>query len=121
MADAGAGRIGTVVGRYYAMDRDRRWDRVQLAYDLLVHGRAEHRGGFGRGGGAAAYERGETDEFIKPVLVGDAEARIRPGDSVVALQFPPRPDARDHAGAGGSRRLPRSTAAAPGRSSATRR
>ncbi len=49
MADAGCGRIGSVVGRYYAMDRDRRWDRVQLAYDLLVHGRAEHRGGVGFG------------------------------------------------------------------------
>ena len=42
MRAAGAGRIGTVVGRYYAMDRDKRWDRVQLAYDMLVHGRAEH-------------------------------------------------------------------------------
>ena len=43
MAESGRGRIGSVVGRYYAMDRDRRWDRVKLAYDLLVHGRAEHR------------------------------------------------------------------------------
>ena len=41
--DAGAGRVGSVIGRYYAMDRDRRWERIQLAYDLLVHGRAEHR------------------------------------------------------------------------------
>ena len=39
MDDAGGGRIGTVIGRYFAMDRDRRWDRVQKAYDLLVHGR----------------------------------------------------------------------------------
>ena len=43
MADRGCGRIGSVVGRYYAMDRDKRWDRVKLAYDMLVHGRAEHR------------------------------------------------------------------------------
>ena len=42
MADAGAGRIGTVIGRYYGMDRDRRWERTQQAYDLLVHGIAEH-------------------------------------------------------------------------------
>ena len=41
-AEAGVGRVGAVIGRYYAMDRDRRWDRVQLAYDLLVHGTAEH-------------------------------------------------------------------------------
>jgi 2,3-bisphosphoglycerate-independent phosphoglycerate mutase len=90
MQDAGAGRIGTVVGRYYAMDRDRRWDRVQLAYDLLVHGRASNRADSGEAAARDAYERGETDEFITPVLVGDWEARIRPGDSVLAFNF--RPD-----------------------------
>ena len=89
MADAGAGRIGSVVGRYYAMDRDKRWDRVQIAYDLLVHGRAEHEAESGEAAARDAYERDQTDEFIKPVLVGD-EARIRPGDSVVAFNF--RPD-----------------------------
>jgi 2,3-bisphosphoglycerate-independent phosphoglycerate mutase len=90
MEGSGAGRIGSVVGRYYAMDRDRRWERIQLAYDLLVHGRAEHRAETGEEAARAAYERGETDEFITPVLVGAAEARIRPGDSVVAFNF--RPD-----------------------------
>jgi len=89
MADAGVGRIGSVVGRYYAMDRDRRWDRIQLAYDLLVHGRAEHRADSGPDAARDAYARGETDEFITPVLVGE-EARIRPGDSVIAFNF--RPD-----------------------------
>ncbi|HET7049557.1 MAG TPA: 2,3-bisphosphoglycerate-independent phosphoglycerate mutase, partial [Solirubrobacteraceae bacterium] len=89
MADAGAGRIGSVVGRYYAMDRDKRWDRVQLAYDLLVHGRAEHEAESGEAAARGAYERDETDEFIKPVLVGE-EARIRPDDSVVGFNF--RPD-----------------------------
>jgi 2,3-bisphosphoglycerate-independent phosphoglycerate mutase len=89
MAEAGTGRIGTVVGRYYAMDRDRRWDRVQLAYDLLVHGRAEHTAQSGGEAARDAYERDETDEFITPVLVGD-EARIRPSDSVFAFNF--RPD-----------------------------
>ena len=89
MADAGAGRIGSVVGRYYAMDRDKRWDRVQLAYDLLVHGRADHTAESGEAAARDAYERDETDEFIKPVLVGE-EARIGPGDSVVAFNF--RPD-----------------------------
>ncbi len=89
MADAGAGRVGSVVGRYYAMDRDKRWDRIQLAYDMLVHGRAEHTAASGAEAARAAYEREETDEFIKPVLVGE-EARIRPGDSVFAFNF--RPD-----------------------------
>jgi 2,3-bisphosphoglycerate-independent phosphoglycerate mutase len=89
MEDAGAGRIGSVVGRYWAMDRDRRWDRTQKAYDLLVHGRAEHRATSGIEAVRDAYGRDETDEFITPVLVG-AEACIRPGDSVFAFNF--RPD-----------------------------
>ena len=89
MSDAGGGRIGSVVGRYYAMDRDRRWDRVQKAYDLLVHGRAKYTAPTGADAARAAYERGETDEFIEPTLVGD-EARIRADDSVLGLNF--RPD-----------------------------
>ncbi len=89
MEASGAGRIGSVVGRYYAMDRDRRWERIQRAYDLLVHGRAEHRASSGEAAAREAYDRGETDEFIEPVLVG-AEAAIRPGDSVFAFNF--RPD-----------------------------
>jgi 2,3-bisphosphoglycerate-independent phosphoglycerate mutase len=90
MEGAGAGRIGSVVGRYWAMDRDRRWDRTQRAYDLLVHGRASHRASTGAQAAREAYERDETDEFITPVLVGDREACIRPGDSVIAFNF--RPD-----------------------------
>jgi 2,3-bisphosphoglycerate-independent phosphoglycerate mutase len=89
MAQAGVGRVGSVVGRYWAMDRDRRWDRTQRAYDLLVHGRAEHRAASGPEAARGAYEREETDEFITPVTVGE-EARIRPGDSVIAFNF--RPD-----------------------------
>jgi 2,3-bisphosphoglycerate-independent phosphoglycerate mutase len=90
MAEAGLGRIGSVVGRYYAMDRDRRWDRVRLAYDLLVHGDAPHRAGSGEQACLAAYERDETDEFITPTVVGASDSRIRPGDSVLGLNF--RPD-----------------------------
>jgi 2,3-bisphosphoglycerate-independent phosphoglycerate mutase len=89
LRDARAGRIGSVIGRYWAMDRDRRWDRIQKAYDLLVHGRAEHRAADAVAAVRAAYERGETDEFITPVLVGE-ESQIRPGDSVLAFNF--RPD-----------------------------
>jgi 2,3-bisphosphoglycerate-independent phosphoglycerate mutase len=89
MADAGTGRVGSVIGRYYAMDRDNRWERIQLAYDLLVHGQAEHRAERGSEAARAAYERDETDEFIKPVLIGD-EACIRSGDSVLGFNF--RPD-----------------------------
>jgi 2,3-bisphosphoglycerate-independent phosphoglycerate mutase len=82
-------RVGSVVGRYWAMDRDRRWDRTQRAYDLLVHGRAEHHADSGEVAVREAYERGETDEFIEPTLVG-GEAQISPGDSVVCFNF--RPD-----------------------------
>ncbi|MDQ6817174.1 MAG: 2,3-bisphosphoglycerate-independent phosphoglycerate mutase [Actinomycetota bacterium] len=89
MAEAGAGRVGSVVGRYYAMDRDDRWERIQRAYDLLVLGRAEHRAQSGEAAAREAYDRGETDEFITPVLVGE-ESRIGAGDSVVAFNF--RPD-----------------------------
>jgi len=89
MGSAEVGRIGSVVGRYYAMDRDNRWDRVQRAYGLLVHGLAEHAADSGPQAARDAYERDETDEFITPVAVGK-EARIRPGDSVLAFNF--RPD-----------------------------
>jgi 2,3-bisphosphoglycerate-independent phosphoglycerate mutase len=90
MDEAGVGRIGSVVGRYWAMDRDKRWDRIQRAYDLLVHGRAEHRADSGAQAANDAYQRDETDEFITPVLVGESESCIRPGDSVFAFNF--RPD-----------------------------
>jgi 2,3-bisphosphoglycerate-independent phosphoglycerate mutase len=90
MATAGTGRIGTVIGRYYAMDRDRRWDRVKRAYDLLVHGQAEHRAASGAQACADAYARDETDEFIAATLIGEDDSRIRGGDSVIGLNF--RPD-----------------------------
>ncbi len=82
-------RVGTVVGRYWAMDRDRRWERTQRAYDLLVHGRGAHVAASGHEAVRAAYERGESDEFIEPTLVG-AGAPIGPRDSVIAFNF--RPD-----------------------------
>ncbi len=87
---ADGARVGSVLGRYWAMDRDRRWERTARAYDLLVHGRAEHSAGSGEQAVRDAYERGETDEFIEPTLVGE-EARIDPAaDSVVCFNF--RPD-----------------------------
>ncbi len=85
----GGGRVASVVGRYWAMDRDRRWDRTARAYDMLVHGRAPYRADSGEQAVLDAYERGETDEFIEPTLI-DGEGRIRPGDSVICFNF--RPD-----------------------------
>jgi 2,3-bisphosphoglycerate-independent phosphoglycerate mutase len=83
-----AGRIGTVGGRYYAMDRDGRWDRVKLAYDAIVHAqglRAATAGDAVR----ESYERDETDEFIKPTVIGDYDG-IAEGDVVLHFNF--RPD-----------------------------
>jgi 2,3-bisphosphoglycerate-independent phosphoglycerate mutase len=88
LAGAGA-RIGSVVGRYFAMDRDRRWDRIERAYEMLVHARAPHHAASGAEAVQAAYDRGETDEFIEPTLVGEA-APIAAGDRVLCFNF--RPD-----------------------------
>ena len=85
----GGARIASVTGRYYAMDRDRRWERTQLAYDAIVEGKAEHSAETGEAAVRAAYDRDETDEFIVPTLVGD-EGRVREGDAVVFVNF--RPD-----------------------------
>ncbi len=85
LSKIGVGRIATVVGRYYAMDRDNRWDRVQLAYDLLTRAAGE----VAQESASAVekrYAQGETDEFIKPiVLVPDG--KISDGDSVVFFNF----------------------------------
>ena len=84
------GRIGTISGRYYAMDRDRRWDRTNLAYDAIVHGRgAAPPAPTGEAAVRAAYARDETDEFILPTVVG-REGRIRAGDAALFFNF--RPD-----------------------------
>jgi 2,3-bisphosphoglycerate-independent phosphoglycerate mutase len=83
-------RVATVSGRYYAMDRDSRWDRTQLALDAIVDGRSEQPPAeSGAAAVRAGYERGETDEFVKPTLVGDG-APLREGDSLIFFNF--RPD-----------------------------
>ena len=93
LAEIGCGEIATMIGRYYAMDRDKRWDRTKRAYDLLVHSTGErwtdplealnH-----------SYEQGVTDEFVEPIAVvrpgGDAVATIQSDDSVIFFNF--RPD-----------------------------
>ena len=86
---AGNARIASVIGRFYAMDRDQRWDRVQTAFDLLAHGRGQHAERSAVDAARAAYVRGETDEFIAATVIGEPTA-IEPGDSVIAFNF--RPD-----------------------------
>jgi 2,3-bisphosphoglycerate-independent phosphoglycerate mutase len=87
--EAGTGRVASVVGRYFAMDRDQRWERTEQAVDLLCESTAEHHADSGEAAIRAAYERDETDEFITATAVGE-EGRIRRGDSVLAFNF--RPD-----------------------------
>ena len=82
-------RVGSVIGRYFAMDRDQRWERVQQAYDLLVHGEAPHHAASAAEAARAAYARDETDEFITATTVG-APATIGPEDVVLVFNF--RPD-----------------------------
>ena len=85
-----AGRIASIVGRYYAMDRDKRWERVKLAYDLLVKGEGE-KASDPVAAVQKSYDEGVTDEFIKPVVCVDADGKpigtIREGDMVVFFNF----------------------------------
>ena len=83
-----AGRVGTVGGRYYGMDRDSRWERTKLAYDALVHARGQ-RAASAAEAIAAAYEDGVTDEFILPTVISDYDG-MADGDVVIAFNF--RPD-----------------------------
>jgi 2,3-bisphosphoglycerate-independent phosphoglycerate mutase len=86
-AEAGHGRIASIVGRYFAMDRDNRWDRVQLAYDLLTQGKADFRADNALAALNAAYERGEDDEFVKPTVIGSQAAIVEDGDAVIFMNF----------------------------------
>jgi len=90
LAALGVGRIASICGRYYAMDRDKRWDRVQRAYDLLTLGAGEFTASSARSALDLAYRRGETDEFVKPTVVmpaGESAACVRDGDAVVFMNF----------------------------------
>lgn len=88
--NGGAAKLVSVVGRYYAMDRDKRWERVREAYDLLVHGKGEVLDSLLEGV-ERSYAAGVTDEFIKPLALrgadGQAEGRIEPGDAVICFNF----------------------------------
>jgi 2,3-bisphosphoglycerate-independent phosphoglycerate mutase len=89
-AELGVGRIASIVGRFYAMDRDKRWERVKQAYDLIVKGEADFYTDSAVKGLEAAYSRGETDEFVLPtaILGGSHKAVVLdPEDSVVFMNF----------------------------------
>jgi 2,3-bisphosphoglycerate-independent phosphoglycerate mutase len=79
-------RVASVGGRYFAMDRDRRWDRTERGYDAIVHGVGEHAPS-AAAAIAQGYERGENDEFVQPTVVDGVDGRIRNGEAVVITNF----------------------------------
>jgi 2,3-bisphosphoglycerate-independent phosphoglycerate mutase len=88
--EIGAGRTASICGRYYAMDRDKRWERVKSAYDLITSGTAEFRASNAVEGLQAAYARGESDEFVKATAIvpaGAAPVQMNDGDAVVFMNF----------------------------------
>ena len=94
MRELGIGEVASLVGRFYAMDRDNRWERVQLAYNALVHGNAEVKTSDPAVALQASYEQGVTDEFVKPIVVtrGDGPAAppvglIRDDDAIIFYNF----------------------------------
>ena len=90
LARLGVGQLASIVGRYYAMDRDQRWDRVERAYNLLHRGEAPFHANDGREALANAYARDEGDEFVQPTAIHGADdlpRRIEDGDAVVFMNF----------------------------------
>ena len=93
--ELGVGRIASITGRYYAMDRDNRWERVERAYRAMVHGDAPFRSSDPVAAIRASYERGATDEFIEPIVITEAKgagrerpvALIRDDDAVIFFNF----------------------------------
>jgi 2,3-bisphosphoglycerate-independent phosphoglycerate mutase len=80
------GKIATIVGRYYAMDRDHRWVRVKTAYDLLTQGKAEFSAKTAIEGLQNAYAREETDEFVKATVIGEP-VKMQDGDGIIFMNF----------------------------------
>jgi 2,3-bisphosphoglycerate-independent phosphoglycerate mutase len=79
--------IATVGGRYFAMDRDRRWERVEVGYDAIVHAEAAHHAPSAATAIDAAYARGETDEFVSPTVIDGHATPLRPSHPIVIANF----------------------------------
>ena len=91
MAEAGTGVVASVIGRYYAMDRDNNWDRIKLAYDLLVHGQGREVTDMVEGVQSCydshTPEHKNTDEFMEPLVNSNVDGRIQEGDVVIFFNF----------------------------------
>ncbi|KAK2743270.1 hypothetical protein FQN57_004959 [Myotisia sp. PD_48] len=86
MKELGTGELATVVGRYYAMDRDKRWDRVEVALKGIVTGEGEDSSD-PVGSIRARYEKGENDEFLKPLIFGGKERRVQDNDTLFFFNY----------------------------------
>ena len=89
-AELGKGRVATIIGRYYAMDRDNRWDRVEQAYNLLTQAKGEFQADSAVAGLQAAYARDENDEFVKATVIraeGQADSAMDDGDALIFMNF----------------------------------
>ncbi|KAH9973369.1 cofactor-independent phosphoglycerate mutase [Lactifluus volemus] len=82
------GEVATIVGRYYAMDRDKRWDRIKIAVEGLIHGKSEavEASDYVKAI-EAKYEKDETDEFLKPIIVNGDHGRIKDGDTLFMFNY----------------------------------
>ena len=87
LAASGKGKLASICGRFYAMDRDQRWERVEPAWAMLAEGVAPFRFPDAESALLAAYERGEDDEFVQASLIGEADAAVGDGDAVVFMNF----------------------------------
>ena len=91
MAEAGTGVVASIIGRYYAMDRDNNWDRIKLGYDLLVHGQGREVTDMVEGVQSCydshTPEHKNTDEFMEPLVNSNVDGRIKDGDVVIFFNF----------------------------------
>ncbi len=84
----GVGKIATICGRFYAMDRDKRYERTKMAYELFTEGKAEYKAETALAALEAAYERGETDEFVKPTVINNYnDNKMNNGDCLIFTNF----------------------------------
>ena len=81
-----AGVVASIIGRYYAMDRDKRWDRVKVAYDQLVNGEGKKATDM-VAAMQESYDEGVTDEFVKPIVNANVDGRIKEGDVVIFFNY----------------------------------
>jgi 2,3-bisphosphoglycerate-independent phosphoglycerate mutase len=81
-----AGKVASIIGRYYAMDRDKRWERVKVAYDLLVNGIGKKADNMVQAM-QESYDEGVTDEFVKPIVNSQVDGRIQEGDVVIFFNY----------------------------------